>query len=192
MPRPRIAALGWLLVLTAVAAGCGSSSSEPSGGAAGTPPAASGQDSQPATADGGSALDVCDSIDTAAVASILGADVEVEAVPGGGCRYAQSDPRAPSATFDSTTHTAANGGYDAAKSGMTGLIDGTPEDLTGIGDRAVIVVGTSMGGDNQQGGGLVLANGTLTQVTLTQGTGLTVDQVKTMTTDLLALAAGST
>lgn len=174
-------------------AGCGSSSSASSDTTSGsngaTTTAANGGSTNGGNDKGGAAVDVCKKITPAEVSAIVGGAVKVEAVPGGGCRFSQDDVRAPTAAFDSTSFTGGAADFDSAKSGVTGTISGTPKDLSGVGDKAVVVVGTSMGGSNQQGGGLVAAGDGLAQVTVTQGNGLSAADVEAMTTKLLSLAA---
>lgn len=170
--------------------GCSSSSkaSSDTGGATTTTPSADSG----GTGDTGSTagtVDVCTKITTDEVAAIVGGPVKKEEVPGGGCSFSQDDPRAPSANFDSTSFTGGAGDYDSAKSGVTGTVEGTPEDAPGIGSKAFVVVGTTMGGTNMQAGGLVAANGHLAQLTVTQGNGLSATDVKAMATKLLTLAA---
>lgn len=189
-----IAGVTLALSLTALV-GCGSSGSTTSSettAAAGSKTTATSTSGSSGTEATGAAVDVCKTITPEEVGKIVGGTVTVEEVPGGGCRFPQEDPRAPAASFDSVTPSAASGGYDGAKYGVTATIKGTEVPLDGVGDKAFIVVGTSPGGSQPQGGGLLQSGPTIVQVTLTQGNNLSAADVTTMTTDLMKLAAANT
>jgi len=184
-----IAGVTLALYLVAVA-GCGSSGSSssdstkaPSGATTTAPTSDSGGKPE------GAAVDVCKKITAADVSAIVGGTVTSEAIPGGGCRFPQDDVRAPTASFDSSSSSVANGTYDSAKYGVTATIKGDVKDLDGVGDKAFVVIGTSPGGSMPQGGGLVQVGPTLVQVTLIEGSDMSKEDVETMTTKLLELAA---
>ena len=185
-----VAIVGLAVALTGLI-GCSSSSSKSSSDTtvAGSPTTtkAAGDSDTGSSA----AVDVCKAIKPAEVAAIVGGEVTAEETPGGGCSFSRSDPRAGSVSFDSTSFTGGGSGYDSAKSTIASMIKGTPEDLTGVGDQAFVVVGLTTGGSNNQGGGLVRVGDHLAQVNLIQGNGLSVDDVKAMTTKLLGLAASN-
>ncbi len=185
-----VACAGLTLSLAGLTA-CGSSSSKASSDsvAGGSSTTTASVDSGQSAGGGGKVKDVCTSLTVEGVSAIVGGTVTVEDMPGGGCRFAQDNPRSPSASFDSVTLSAASGGFDAAKQGITGTLSGTAKDVAGVGDKAIVVVGTNPGGEMPQGGGLVQVGSTITQVTLTEGTGMSEADVETMTTALLKLAA---
>ncbi len=183
----RRVALGCSLVVVLTGAvGCGSSSTGTKASdttvSAGTT-VAGGDTSQGDT----NSVDVCASLNVADVGAIVGGTVTKEDVPGGGCRFPQDDLRAPTAAFAVTPPVAGNGGFEAAISGLKGAIQGDPKDVSGIGDKAVVVVGKTVGGDNVQGSGIAQVGQSMVQVTVIQGKGMAAADVEELTTKLLKL-----
>lgn len=145
----------------------------------------------PADQDEAAVLDVCSLVTEAEVGALVGGAVTQEEQPGGGCAFNQEDPRATSLAFAVTPYDEGSGGFDGSAGGMTALFDGTDDQpVAGVGTEALVSVGTTMGGSNQQAGGLVHLGGSLVQVTLVQGTGLSADAVRTIAVDALKLVAG--
>jgi hypothetical protein len=111
------------------------------------------------------------------------------AIPGGGCTFAQKNSSSPAASFVETSFRATPGGMTGAKNNATSAVEGTPEDLTGIGDAAFVVTGTEFGGDQTQGAGAVHVGNRLISVTLSQSAGLSAPQVRALVVKLLRFAA---
>ncbi|MEI5674636.1 MULTISPECIES: hypothetical protein [unclassified Nocardioides] len=152
----------------------------------------SGSSAADAPGDGGSGsselVDVCSQVSAEDVGEVLGATVTTTEVPGGGCSFHQEDPRAVSASLVATPYDEGSGGMDGTRQGVTSLLDGaTAETLDGVGDDAFVAVGTALGGENQQGGGAVLLDGTTVQVSVLQAEDLPADDVRALTVDLLTL-----
>jgi hypothetical protein len=190
MPEPRsLIALAVVLVL-AVAAGCGSDDKTPADqitAPAGSSSSANGDETD--TASGG-LIDICTQVSEAEIAAILGSPVTSEAVPGGGCTYSQEDVRAAGISLASSAYDEGTGGFDAAVSGVSGTIEGTAGGpVDGVGDEAYVKTGTVFGGSSQQGGGVVHVGANLFQVTLTQAKGLSAAAVNALVVDALKLAA---
>jgi hypothetical protein len=134
-------------------------------------------------------VDVCGQVSDEEVALIVGAAVSGTTI-GTGCTFNPvEDPRAPTVQIATMPYDEGDGGLDNAKAGIAAVVDGTPEDVSDLGDAAFVVVGTSMDGDYQQGSGGVLLGATLAQVTVIQGNGMTADDVRRLTLDLMSLAA---
>lgn len=182
---------GSLAVVGLVGCGDDSSSKDTSKGVSATSVTSNDAGDTSDTASSGSgdekAVDVCTQLTADEVGAILGGVVTAEDVPGGGCNFSQDDPRAPSVAFNTSSESDA-GGFETATYGVTSVIEGDKESVD-IGDQAIVVIGTALGGSNQQGGGLTQVGDSLVQVTLTQGTGLAAEQVKGLTTQLVQLAA---
>lgn len=184
-----IAGLTLALSLTALV-GCGSSGSSKSSDTKGS----SGLDTT--TAGNGSTggakgtfTDVCTKITTDDVGAIVGATVTMQKVPGSGCNFTQDDPRAAGVTFNSSSSSTANGGYESAKSGLTSVIDGEAKDLDGVGEKAFMEAGPALGGSSIQGSGLVQVGPTLVQVTVIQSSEMSQEDVEALTKKLVELAA---
>lgn len=136
-------------------------------------------------------LDICMLLTEAEVGEVVGGAVTKQDQPGGGCAFDQEDPRATSLAFAATPYDEGTGGFDGAVSGVTALIDGTDDqEVPGVGTRALVAVGTMMGGDAQKAAGLVHVADSLVQVTLLQGGTLSADAVRTIAIDALELVAG--
>lgn len=196
MRLPRLVAVTTLALSLTLAACGGSDEPEDS---AGTSPSADAPADAPAddpvdepaddpADEPAEAIDVCSLVTADEIGAIVGGAVTASEVPGGGCSFDQDDPRAPSVALGVTPYDESTGGLEGAKSGVSAVIDGTPADVD-LGDGAFVVVGTTMGGDSQQGGGAVHVGGSIVQVTYLQSTGLTADEVTTQVTDLLTLVA---
>lgn len=138
----------------------------------------------PATID-----DICTVLTEEEVGAIVGATVTVEEQPGGGCAFDQEDPRAPTlafATVDAGDDT--DGTFNESRVGAFGVLTDPTVETPPVGAYAAVASGT-IGGDNQQGAGLVQVGTTIVQVTLVQGNGLDGATVRSLTTGALELAA---
>lgn len=140
-------------------------------------------DDSPATAGGG----VCGELSSDEVGTVLAGTVTGSALGGtGGCKFVQADRKAPSATVIDKPFRA--GGIDAAKNDATSSVEGTPEDLLGVGKEAFVVTGTVFGGTAIQGAGAVQVGSRLVSMTLTQEKGLSRARVRDLVISLLKLA----
>jgi len=133
--------------------------------------------------------DVCGLITVEEVGALVGGTVTMSEVPGGGCQFDQEDPRAPTVAFaTSTASDDTDGTFNEGRVGAFGVLtDATPES-PGVGDYSAVASGT-IGGDSQQGVGIVQVGVTIVQVSLIQGNGIDGAQVRAMTTQALTLAA---
>ena len=169
-----------VLAMSLLGACGGSDDPAPSSGAT----TAAADDSSDDSGGSTEALDACTVLSVDEVGTILGGTVTAEEVPGGGCSFDQEDPRAPSTSISGVV--GAGGGFDASKGGN--VTSGEVEDVAGVGDGAWVAIGTT-GGDNQQGQGVAAVGDQLINVAVIQGNGLDAAAVRTMTVDLLTLAA---
>lgn len=142
-------------------------------------------DGEPAAAGGG----VCAQLSEAEVATILGGAVTGSAIPGGGCSFNQRQPDPPAATVSDVAFADMDGGMSGAQENATSSVEGTPENLTGIGQAAFVVTGTSFGGTELQGAGAVRVGDRLISVNLAQNSGLKRAKVRALVVSLLKLAA---
>lgn len=152
------------------------------------PEAGSGADTDAGADASSGPSDVCSSVTGADIDAIVGGTTTVAMDPSGGCVFSQDDPRAPSVALAASAYDEENGGFEAASFGVTSVIEGEATSVD-LGDEAFLVVGPSLGGDNEQGGGLIRVGGTLVQVTIIQGNGLSTPVVTGLLTDVLALVA---
>lgn len=142
---------------------------------------------KPATAGGG----ICGVISAAEVGHVVGGRFTGSAIPGGaGCTFDQANAKAPSVTFVEASYARTSGGMAGAKNDATSSVEGTPEDLTGIGDAAFVVTGTTFGGPYTDGAGAVRVGDRLISVTLDQSTGLSAAKVRSLVISMLKLVAG--
>jgi hypothetical protein len=184
-----VAVLAALITLSA----CGSDD-EPSSGDPDTSTVAPNSDApstDPADDETDTATsDACTIVTDDEISGIVGGKVTREAVPGGGCTFNQEDARAVSISLNTSAYDEGTGGFDGAVTGMSAQFEGAPgAAVDGVGDEAFAKTGTTMGGSNQQAGGIVHVGGTLVQVTLIQGNGLSADKVKAIVIDALKLVA---
>jgi hypothetical protein len=132
--------------------------------------------------------DICVGIDATQVGLIVSATVTKNEVPGGGCNFAQDDPRTVSISFN-TVEATSDSDFDMTKTGAigAGMDDPTLTD-PGIGAKSVIATGTVASGSNQQAIGIMQDGDTIVTVTVAQSVGLDADQVTTMASQALSLA----
>jgi hypothetical protein len=142
-------------------------------------------DNTPATAGGG----ICSDLSSGDVGKILGSTTKGAALPGGGCEFTQTAAKGSAADFVEKSVAKTPGGMDGAKTEATSSVEGTPQDLTGIGDAAFVVTGTAFGEPAIQGAGAVRVGTRIININLTQNTGMSAAAVKAMTIKLLKLAA---
>jgi hypothetical protein len=144
--------------------------------------------SETATSDLPAARDACEVLDPEDVGRLLGTTVE-SVVAGQGCRFANPDDPATTSLGISQATLAAIGGIDGAKAGIGAVVDGEVEDVVGVGDGAFVVVGSTFGGSTPTGGGAVALGSSLVQITIIPGPGVTEDDVRRITVDVLTLIA---
>ncbi len=187
MIRPLLAAL--FLVSCAGLSGC-SDDRDPSGSPetpTSTPAAPSSSATEPPATP---ARDACKVLKADEVGQVLGAEVEAT-VGEGGCRFAS--PEDPDATSLGVVQgeLKALGGLDGAESGITTVVDGEVEDLSGVGDGAFVVVGPAMNA-TLTGAGAVAVGSSLLQITVIPGPDATEDDVRRTTVEALTLIAERT
>ena len=142
-------------------------------------------DDTPATAGGG----ICSDLEAGDVGEILGGTAKGAALPGGGCGFTLTAAKGPSSTFVEKSVAKTPGGMAGAKNEATSSVEGTPQDLSGIGDAAFVVTGTAFGEPAIQGAGAVRVGSRIISVNLTQNTAMSAPAVKSMVVKLLKLAA---
>jgi hypothetical protein len=125
-------------------------------------------------------------LSSAEVGSVLGESTTGAGLPGGGCGFTPADHKAPAATFIETKF--ATGGMSGAMALATSSVEGTPENLPGIGDAAFVVTGTSFGQPDVQGAGAVKIGSRLINVSLDQNAGESAATVRATMINLLKLA----
>lgn len=141
-------------------------------------------DDEPAAAGGG----ICTALSEDEVGAILGSTVAGSAIPGGGCAFTPSGPRPPAANLIEVPYADMDGGMDGAKENAISAVEGDPEDVSGIGDQAFVVTGTSFGGTDVQGAGAVRIGDRLISVNVVQSAGLKRAKVRALVLGLLRLA----
>jgi hypothetical protein len=159
-----------------------------------SPTAASGGDGGDGGDDGKAASStagggVCARIGAAQVGAILGVRVTGAAVPGQtGCTFDQGGSRGSSVTILDKTSSQA-GGMAGAKDEANSAVEGTPEDLTGIGSAAFVVTGSMFGGPDVNAAGATQVGSRILSVYLAQRSGLAAGKVRGLEVDLLRLVA---
>ena len=143
-------------------------------------------DKDPSTAGGG----VCGHLGSAQVAQVVGLSaLRGSAVDGvTGCRFDQGGDHGLSVTVVDKTAGAA-GGMDGAKTEATSAVEGTPQDLAGIGSAAFVVTGTTFGGPDVNAAGAVQVGNRIISVFLVQRSGTPESKVRTFEVNLLELVA---
>lgn len=142
-------------------------------------------DDEPATRGGG----VCRFVGADEVGALLGATVKGSAVPGEtGCKFDQGGKSGTSVTILDKAAAAA-GGMDGAKSEANSAVEGTPQDLSGIGSAAFVVTGAMFGGPDVNAAGAVQVGGRIISVYLVQRSGMAEAKVRAVEVDLLELVA---
>lgn len=180
----RMGTIGAAVLVAALVAGCsddgGSGAQSP---AASTPPA-----SAAGTADAPADLPAfCDLLSADQVTAAVGATVTTSTGPFDACEFGQEDPRALSGSLGATD-VQADGGYETYQSGTKASMDApTRHDLDGIADAAYVDVGTIAGGENLQVAGGVLVGDVIYTLNLTQGVGLSEDELVATSEKLLRL-----
>jgi hypothetical protein len=137
---------------------------------------------KPATAGGG----ICGKLSAAEVGGVLGGTVTGSALAGTtGCKFVQADRKAAAVTITDVAFGA--NGMSAAKNDATSAVEGTPEDLSGIGTEAFVVTGTMFGGPDTQAAGAVHVGNRVISVVLEQHRGLSAAQVRDLVIHTLRL-----
>lgn len=140
-------------------------------------------DDEPAAEGGG----VCVELSEDEIGAVLGGPVSGAALPGGGCAFNQARPRPPAANIIDVPYADMAGGMAGAEENAISSVEGEPEDVTGIGEAAFVVTGTSFGGSDVQGAGAVHVGDRLVMVNVVQSTGLKAPKVRELVLTLLKL-----
>lgn len=187
-----------LVVLGAVASGCGDDGDASGSSTATTTSQAPSADAGTDTGgdgDGDGALPrFCDLLTPEQVAGAVGAPVTLTTGPFDACEFDQEDPRALSGSLGVVEVGTDNGGFESyrssASSGLTGGADHPVE--VGDGD-AFVATGTIGGGESiHAAGGVLTDGGRVLTVNLSQAAGMTADQLVAISTRLLQLLADAT
>jgi len=142
-------------------------------------------DGSPAVAGGG----ICRYVGAEEVGAVLGVAVSGTAVTGQtGCKFDQPGKRGMSVTILDKS-VAQAGGMDGAKSEANSAVEGTPQNLSGIGSAAFVVTGSMFGGPDVNAAGAVRIGNRIISVFLVQRTGLAQAKVRTLEVNLLKLVA---
>jgi hypothetical protein len=140
-------------------------------------------DNQPSTKGGG----ICRYVGAQEVGAVLGVALRGAAVPGEtGCKFDQGGNRGMSVTILDRSVAAAKG-MDGAKSEATSAVEGTPQDLSGIGAAAFVVTGGMFGGPDVNAAGAVRIGNRIVSVFLVQRSHLAEGKVRRLEVDLLKL-----
>lgn len=178
----RTGTIGALVLLAALATGCSEDDTSAGGGGSAEETSAAGA----ANADAGPPV-FCDLVTVDDLTAAVGAAVTTSTGPFDACEFDQDDPRALSGSLGAVD-TQDNGGYEAYQSGTRSSLD-TParHDVAGIGDAAYVDIGSFAGGDNLQVAGGVLVGEQIYTLNLTQGVGLSEDELVATSERLLRL-----
>lgn len=188
-----LAALVGLVLLAATATGCGDDDPKPaadSPGSATSDTSDAGEDTGGDTGAPAGLPKFCDLVTPEEVTAAVGAAVTLETGPFDACEFGQEDPRALSGSLGAVEVDTGNGGFAAYRSGSrTTLDDGVDHPVAGVGDEAFVATGTFAGGENLQGAGAVLVDGTAYTLALSQGSGLSEEELVAIGEKLLRLMA---
>lgn len=172
----------------------GTSQSTDAGTDPGTDPGADEEpDAEPPADDVSLPDDVCSLLTAEEVSEAVGVTVTLEAGPSGDCAFGEEDPRGISGLVGVVRDAGSNGGYDAYLSGISAtLTDPQLAEISGLGDAATTYVGVpAFGGSTQlMAGGVVDRGDFLEQVTMSQASDLTADQLVPAAEALLRLLDG--
>ena len=160
----------------------------PSGSSASPSEAGSAAPTESVASDQAPADDVCKVLGADEASEILGAPVE-RVIAEKGCRFASPDDPDTASLGISQDELTALGGIDGSKAGISSVVEGDVEDVSGVGDAAFVVIGPTFGGATLTGGGAVALGSSLVQITVIPGPDATEDDVRTATVDMLTLIA---
>ena len=154
-------------------------------------PTASGGDgdaessSAPATAGGG----ICRYVGAEEVGAVIGVSITGSAVPGEtGCKFDQGGDHGTSVTILDKSAAAA-GGMAGARTEANSAVEGTPQDLSGVGSAAFVVTGSMFGGPDVNAAGAVQVGDRIISVFLVQRSGMAGSKVRKLEVGLLKLVA---
>ncbi|GAA4815936.1 hypothetical protein ACFQ0K_07555 [Nocardioides caeni] len=178
-----------LLLVGAVAAGCGDDTDKINGKDSG--------DTSSTGSDGGDSGDsgdsgalplFCDLITAEEIGEALGAPVTTTTGPFDVCEFDQEDPRALSGSLGTVEVGADNGGFESYRSGSSATLENaTDHPLDDLGE-AFVATGTFAGGENlQASGGVLVDGGVVYTVTLIQGEEMSEQELVTISAALLQL-----
>lgn len=127
--RKTLAAGAVLLMCVLSACSSGSGGSDDSAG-----------DKPDTSKDSSASFDPCKDITAAEAEAVLGFPVTVKEVPGGGCSWgSEENPRLASLSVGEALES--GGGIESSKVGTQSQLEGEPQDVSGVGDAAYLVVG---------------------------------------------------
>lgn len=178
-----------LLVVGALASGCGDDG-------ASNDPGDTGNDTSAAESNGADSGDTepaelpkfCDLLTAEQVTAAVGAAVTLTTGPFDACEFKQDDPRAVSGSVGAVEVDTGNGGFEGYQSGISGTLQNVAEHpVEGLGDGAFVTTGTIGGGESLQTAGGVLVGGTVYTVNLSQASGMAEGDLVAIAEKLLKL-----
>lgn len=183
------ALIAGLLLVGALASGCGGDGDSTDSGDTGdnnSVAESSGDDSD--DTDAAELPKFCDLLTVDQVTAAVGAAVTLTTGPFDACEFKQDDVRALSGSVGAVQVDTGNGGFEGYASGASGaLTDATEHPVDGIGDDAFVTTGTIGGGESIQTAGGVLVGGNVYTVNLSPGPGMTADELVAIAKELLQL-----
>ncbi|MFC7503925.1 hypothetical protein [Nocardioides sp. GCM10030258] len=181
--------LAGLLVVGALASGCGDDGDNNDSGDTGdNTSAVESNDVDPEGDEPAGLPKFCDLLTADQVSAAVGAAVNLSTGPFDACEFDQDDPRALSGSVGAVEVDTGNGGYDAYVSGAGGsLEDSAAHPLDGIGEQAFVTTGTFGGGSSLQAAGGALVGGSVYTVNLSQATGMSEAELVAISEKLLTL-----
>lgn len=181
------ALIAGLLLVGALASGCGGDGDSKDSGDSGNNSAAeSSVDSE--GADAGELPKFCDLLTVDQVSAAVGAAVTLTTGPFDACEFKQEDPRAVSGSVGAVEVDTGNGGFEGYQSGISGSLGNlTKHPVEGLGDDAFVTTGTFGGGESLQTAGGVLVGSTVYTVNLSQASGMTDGELVAIAEKLLQL-----
>lgn len=180
--------LAGLLVVGALASGCGDDGDSNDSGDTGDTSAVESNDVDPEGDEPAGLPKFCDLLTADQVSAAVGAAVNLSTGPFDACEFDQDDPRALSGSVGAVEVDTGNGGYDAYVSGAGGsLEDSAAHPLDGIGEQAFVTTGIFGGGSSLQAAGGALVGGSVYTVNLSQATGMSEAELVAISEKLLTL-----
>lgn len=180
------ALLAGLLLVGALASGCGEDGDSSAGD--GDSSAVDSGDSGD-SGDAGELPKFCELLTAEQVTEAVGAAVTLETAPFDSCEFDQEDPRAVSGSLGVVEVGTDNGGFESYRSGSSAsLDDGVDHPVEGVGEEAFVATGTFGGGESlQAAGGALVDGGRVYTVNLTQASGMSEEELVTISENLLEL-----
>lgn len=186
-----------LLLVGVLASGCGEDGESPAGDGDDSSTVEDDNDSggsgdaggSEGTGEAGELPRFCELLNAEQVTEAVGATVTLESAPFDSCEFDQEDPRALSGSLGVVEVGTDDGGFESYRSGSSGsLVDGVDHPVEGVGEDAFVATGTFGGGESlQAAGGALVDGGLVYTVNLTQASGMSEEELVTISENLLGL-----